>query len=220
MSTQNEDAKQVAEEAVKNKKKLEKLVNVLATGSRRERQHAAAAIALVAKLNPEVLAPYIDELVDALNRPEAQTRWEVLEALSDLVAIDARVCEKACQGAETALFDEDSGPLRLSAMRFLCKIGSTTENRSEKVWSLIDEGIQCYHGDLEFTDMLSAVSDFAGGKISPNVKSQLYARMRFDAENGKGGLKKRAQQIIDNLGEVEVIELDRGNISSADAETE
>ena len=218
MTTQTDDVKQVAEEAAKNKKKLEKLIDVLSSGTRRERQHAAAAIALVAKTKPEALSPYIDDLVDALNRPEAQTRWEVLEALTDLVPVDARACEKAYQGAETALFDEDSGPLRLSAMRFLCKIGSTTENRSEKVWSLIDEGIQCYHGDLEFTDMLSAVSDFAGGKISPNVKSQLYARMRFDAENGKGGLKKRAQQIIDNLGEVEIIEPEDKEDSSTDEE--
>lgn len=206
MATQIDDVKQAAEDAAKNKKKLEGLIEVLAGSSRRERQHAAAAIALVAKSAPDALAPHIDELIDALNRPEAQTRWEVLEALTDLVPVDSRGCEKAYNGAETALFDEGSGPVRLAAMKFLCRIGSTTENRSERVWSLIDEGIQCYHGDLEFPDMLTAVNDFAGGKISPHVKSKLYARMRFDAESGKGGMKKRAQQIIDSLGEVEIIE--------------
>lgn len=206
MATQIDDVKQAAEDAVKNKKKLEKLIEILAGSSRRDRQHAAAAIALVAKADAETLAPYLNDLVDALNRPEAQTRWEVLEALTELVAIDSRGCEKAYHGAETALFDEGSGPVRLAAMKFFCRIGSTTENRSERVWSLIDEGIQCYHGDLEFPDMLTAVNDFAGGKISPHVKSKLYARLRFDAENGKGGMKKRAQQIIESMGDVEIIE--------------
>ena len=102
-------------------------------------------------------------------------------------------------GAENALFDEDSGPLRLAAMRFLCKLGATTEARSEKVWGLIDEGIQCYHGDLEFQDMLVAVIDFSAGKLAPSVAEELAARMKFDAENGKGTLKKRATQIEENL---------------------
>ena len=108
-------------------------------------QHAARIVAQVGKIKIEALAPYVNELVDALNRPEAQTRWEVLDALTSLVHLESRSCDKAIAGAETALFDEDSGPLRLAAMRFLCTLGATTENRSEKVWPLIDEAIQCYH---------------------------------------------------------------------------
>ena len=179
--------------------KLLRLIETLSAGSRRERQQAAQIIATVSRSNPEYLVPHIPELVDALNRPEAQTRWEVLDALTQLVSCDSRSCDKAVPGAETALFDEDSGLLRLAAMRFLCKLGSTTENRSEKVWPLIDEGIQCYHGDLEFQDMLLAVIDFSAGKLSDSVKAQVAARMKFDAETGKGALKKRAALIIENV---------------------
>lgn len=199
LSTRADDVKQEAAEAIKSKKKLEPYIETLASGNRRERQKAASVIAAAAKEDPEAIAPYITDIIDALNRPEAQTRWEALEALTDLVDVDARNCEKALIGAETALFDEDSGPLRLSAMRFLCKYGSTTENRSDKVWPLIDEGIQCYHGDLEFQDMLIAVVDFSAGKLSPEVAKELAARMKFDADNGKGTLKKRATQIEENL---------------------
>ena len=138
-------------------------------------------------------------VIDALNRPEAQTRWECLDILTTMVDHDSRTCDKAVPGAETALFDEESGPVRLAAMRFLCKLGATTENRSERVWPLIDEAIQCYHGDLEFQDMLVSVIDFSAGKLAPSVKKELGARMAFDASNGKGPLKRRAQQIIDNV---------------------
>ena len=199
MSDRNEEVKKLAQEAMQDEKKLAELGETLSVGSRRDRQQAASALSLVAKSEPTLLVPFIDNLIDALNRPEAQTRWECLEALAILVDYDARSCNKAIPEAETSLFDEESGPVRLAAMRFLCKLGATTENRSEKVWPLVDEGIQCYHGDLEFGDMLLALVEFSNGKLSDRVKQEFSARMAFDAANGKGTLKRRAQQIIDNL---------------------
>ena len=142
MSTRSDDVKEAAAAAIKNKKTLEKHVASLAGSSRRDRQNSAAVIAAVAKDSPDKVAPFTADIIDALNRPEAQTRWEVLDALTELVSLDSRSCDKALLGAETALFDEDSGPLRLSAVRFLCALGATTENRSEKVWPLLDEAIQ------------------------------------------------------------------------------
>ena len=181
-------------------KKLENLVAVLSEGSRRERQQAARFIAAVAKGSPEVLVPHIGELVDALEHPEAQTRWELLDALTELVGGDSLACEKALVDAETALFDEDSGMLRLAAMRFVCKIGATTESRSEKTWPLIDEAIQCYHGDLEYRDMLALLFSFAHGQISGSVAAELAGRLQFDAENGKGSyLRVRSREIYDAL---------------------
>lgn len=199
MSEKTQGARGAAEEAYGNERKFKQLVDALSGPSRRERQNAAAALAFVTKDHPDLMVPHANAVVDALNRPEAQTRWECLDILTGLVEYDSRTCDKAVPGAETALFDEESGPVRLAAMRFLCKLGSTTENRSEKVWPLIDEAIQCYHGDLEFQDMLVAVIDFSAGKLSSQVKSELGARMAFDASNGRGALKRRAQQILDNV---------------------
>lgn len=199
MSAETPEDVQRVEEAVANPEVLKGLVEALSDGSRRGRQQAAKVIAGVAAVNAELLVPYASDLVDALERPEAQTRWECLDALAQMVPLDGKACEKAVPGAEAALFDEDSGPLRLAAMRFLCKLGATTEARSAKVWSLIDEGIQCYHGDLEFQDMLLAVIDFSQGKLDGSVKEALADRMRFDSTNGKGMLKRRATQILENV---------------------
>ena len=173
MKTQTPEEKKQVEEAIANPAALNELIEALSGGSRRGRQQAAKVIAAVAAANSEILVPHAAALVDALERPEAQTRWECLDTLAQLVPLDGRTCEKAVPGAETALFDEDSGPLRLAAMRFLCRLGATTEKRSEKVWPLIDEGIQCWHGDLEFQDMLIAIIDFSQGKLAPEVKAAL-----------------------------------------------
>ena len=187
------DAKKNAENEVAatetvDTKELPELIEQLQAGSRRDRQHAAADIYELAKQSPESLTEHIDLFIDSLNRPEAQTRWELLEVLTILVDFDARSCAKALPEAETSLFDEESGLVRLSAVRFLCKLGATTANRSEKVWPLIDEAIQCYHGDLEFNDMLTALVEFS-----------FTERMSFDAANSKGTLGKRAQAIVENL---------------------
>ena len=200
MAERSEMIQNLADTAMESEENLNKLVEALSLSSRRERQHVAAAVCIVANTKPELLVDKIDDLIDALKRPEAQTRWEILETLTVLVDHDARGCGKALPEVEASLFDEESGLVRLGAMRLLCKYGSTTANRSDKVWPLIDEGIQCYHGDLEFNDMLLALIEFSKGKLSESVRNSFAGRMSFDAANGKGTLKKRAQQILDNLG--------------------
>lgn len=172
----------------------------LKSRSRRRRQLAARAIALLSGREPELLAEYIPDMVDALEQPEAQTRWEVLDALTELVPDHAREVGAAYEGAEDALFDEVSATLRLSAFRFLATWGATERGRSKKVWPVIDEAIQCYHGDMEYRDMLGCLYEFANGKIEGGIAAELAGRIHFDAENGKGAyLKARSSEIYELL---------------------
>ena len=157
-------------------------------------------LALLARREPKILDAHVAELIDALYRPEAQTRWEVLDALAELVPDHAKEIGAAFEGAETALFDELSATLRLSAFHLLCAWGATERGRSKKVWPIIDEAIQCYHGDLEYRDMLGYLHEFAQGKIAGDVAEELAGRLQFDAENGKGSyLKARSREIYDML---------------------
>lgn len=190
---------QLAQMALENSDILEGLIARMEDNSRRTRQNTASVLSIAAQARPDALVEYADVFVNALERPEAQTKWECLDALTALVSLDADSCASALAGAEGALFDEDSGPLRLAAFRFLCRLGSVSGARSVEVWPLIDEAIQCYHGDIEFHDMLVAIAAFSSSDLDIGVAASLKARMEFDARNGKGALKKRAQQIIDNL---------------------
>lgn len=199
MSEKTQSTKDLAAQVLQSKNLLNTVVSALSGATRRDRQNASSVLAQIAKIDPEALVPYTNDFIDALNRPEAQTRWESLDVLTELVPLESRSCDKALPGAESALFDEDNGFVRLSALRFLCALGATTENRSQKVWPLLDEAIQCYHGDYEYQDMLSAIVLFSEGKLAPEVKQGLIDRVSFDAEHSKGSLKRRSQQIIDNL---------------------
>ena len=179
---------------------LKALIEDLAGASRRKRQLAAHVVALVAEREPALLDDYVDDLLDALERPEAQTRWEILDALSHLVGDHAKQIGAAYDAAEEALFDEDSATLRLSAFHLLTAWGATERRRSEKVWPILDEAIQCFHGDLEYRDMLGYLYAFATGKIDGGVAGELAGRIQFDAENGKGAyLRARSSEIYDLL---------------------
>ena len=64
----------------------------------------------------------------------------------------------------------------------------------------MDEAIQCFHGDLEYRDMLGLLLSFANGQIAGSVAEELAGRLQFDAENGKGAyLKARSREIYDML---------------------
>ncbi|QWT17364.1 hypothetical protein KPC83_05870 [Collinsella sp. zg1085] len=188
------------EAVVQQPEALQALIDDLEGSSRRKRQLAAHVVQLLSTQKPELLDPYISQLIDALERPEAQTRWEILDACSMLVEKHARAIGAAYAAAEEALFDEDSATLRLAAFRLLTTWGSTERRRSEKVWPIIDEAIQCYHGDLEYRDMLICLHSFATGKIDGHVAGELAGRLHFDAENGKGAyLRARSSEIYDLL---------------------
>ena len=84
----------------------------------------------------------------------------------------------------------------LAAIRFLCAYGAQSAKRANQVWPLIEEGVQVYHGDSEFVDMLVAVKEFASGSIGKVVKEQLSSRMAFDATNYTGDTGRYSADIV------------------------
>ncbi|MDP2181302.1 MAG: hypothetical protein Q8K99_01865 [Actinomycetota bacterium] len=191
-----DDKSQIATRAAGNEKFLGKVLEVLNGENRTQRVQAARAVHELAVHSPDTLRSHGQALADALEKPEAQTRWETLGALEKMVACDARVVDKAIGPATTALHDEESGVVRLAAFRLLSAYGATTAKRSEKVWPLIDEAIRVYHGDPEFPAMLTGVYRLVMGAASDKVKIAAAERMDFDAENAKGLLGRRAKRIV------------------------
>ena len=179
-----------------DEEEIKQLVELLAGANRRKRQEASHTIALISQENAEAVVAYVDELIDALYRPEAQTRWEVLTALSKLAPAHPELVDEAYDGAEASLFDEDSAIVRLAAFRFLLQLGMCSPERSDRVWGIVDEAIQCYHGDPEYRDMLVALSDFARGDISEDTRAALITRVGFDAENGRGYVRIISNEIV------------------------
>ena len=176
------DIEPLVEYAMKDDAALAGYVNQIVDSSRHKRQVASTVVYEVACRDLDRVECHAKEILDGLNRPECQTRCEVLKTLT--------------------LFDENSGPLRLSAYEYLCKLGATSEARSREIWPLIDEATQCFHGDVEFNDMLIALVAFSCGKIDTEVAKELADLMKFDSENATGNLKAKSNEVISNCKKI------------------
>ncbi len=197
------DQKAVAPKATKAKKPsaaqiqtVSQHIESLSDSSRRHRQEAAHELADIAATAPEAFEGKVEDLIDALYRPEAQTRWEILSALANLSEKYGEEVVKAFDGAEASLFDESSSTVRLSAFLFLARYGSTSQKHSDAAWPLLNEAIQCYHGDAEYYDMLVGILAFAKSDISKETKKALKERFLFDSENASGYMKKFSAEIV------------------------
>lgn len=178
------------------KKEIEAFIESLSNPSRRRRQEAAHEIAEIAQTTPEAFEGRVEDLIDALYRPEAQTRWEILAALASLSESYGNEVIKAFDGAEASLFDDTSSTVRLAAFLFLTRYGATSQKHSDQAWPLLNEAIQCYHGDAEYYDMLVGTLNFAKGAVSKETKAALKERFAFDAENATGYIQKFSAEIV------------------------
>lgn len=198
MTNEKKPTKETTEET--SIKAPEEYVEQLCASSRRERQNAAHELADIAQNNPTALLGFVSNFIDALSRPEAQTRWEMFDALSYMAPHASKEVAPATDDAEEALFDENSSMVRVSAYRFLCSWGATSPKNSDTVWPLIEEAAQCYHGDPAFQDMLAATLEFAKGKLSAQTKKKLVKTATFDAQNSTVPIiKAYAEQILDTV---------------------
>lgn len=194
------DDQQVAHDAIADPDILRTLVESLGDANRRIRQFSASAVRQVAQDEPGLLVNHIDSLADALFRPEAQTRWEILEALILLMSFEPQTAGAAFEGAQDALYDEESGAVRLAAFKYFAHLGAINMDWAQKVWPYLDETIQCYHGDNEFAEMLGALNtSFVEGLTDLQIAQALRERLAFDAEQGKGYIKRQAALIVDAL---------------------
>ncbi len=179
--------------------RLKELVGELGGANRRRRQDAAHEIARLAKRDVDQLFDYAGDIIDGLDRPEAQTRWELHDALSELARVEPGCVEEAFGGAEASLFDEDSSIARLAAFRFLTSYGATSGKRSDQVWKILEEAIQCYHGDPEYRDMLGCLLEMAKGTISDQTAQVMRSRVDFDARHGRGYIKAFSAEIVEAI---------------------
>lgn len=149
------------------------LFKLMSGASRLKRKNAAKELSTRVKNQPEDYLDHIEEFVDALERPEAQTRWECLNALTHLVALKPDLCAKALEAAEEALFDDKASLLRLAAIRFICHYGALSIPRSKEAWPLVKEALSQFHGDIDFDQFLAFIVFFAKGKIALVIKKEL-----------------------------------------------
>ncbi|TLM66513.1 MAG: hypothetical protein FDZ70_10450, partial [Actinobacteria bacterium] len=189
------DKAELGQRALKDKKLLKQLVAALSGEDRAQRSLAAEVLHDVACSEPRLLQPHGTEFIDALLRPEARTRWETLDVLTEMVAVDTRLVEKALSDAIECMHDEESSVVRTSACRMLAAWGATTETRAAKIWPLLAEASRAYHGDPEYGPMLAGVVTLVEGAAGDEVKWAAAELFENDVTDPDRGVARRAKRI-------------------------
>ncbi|MBE0476533.1 MAG: hypothetical protein IBX62_05495 [Coriobacteriia bacterium] len=186
----------VATRALAEPAAMRRLLEALSGPGRTERARAAEALHEVACREPQALKPYASELIDALERPEVQTRWEVLGGLEELARVDARLLDKAIAPATVSLHDAESGVVRVAAFRMLAAYGSTTARRAERIWPLLDEALRAYHGDPEYPGMLAGVVTLVEGAAPEAVRADAARTVEPETTHPRAAISRQAKRIV------------------------
>ena len=198
------DKAETIDGALRRVKTRRELADALGAPSRALREYASDVLRAIAAENADLLVDFGEEIIDALERPEAFTRTNILLVLDSFVPRHAIIVSKALYQLEDCLYDEESKIVRLEAFEVLCHFGATTETRSKTVWSYLSEALRCYHGDPEYPMMLNYLTDLLqSAKVSESVEEGVVRLFLFDAEQGRGVLQKRAQQLIARYPELQ-----------------
>jgi hypothetical protein len=197
------DAQDAAEElspeaqaALKTKKAMGELVTRLFSDSKPERAQAAKTVHEASVASPAALEPHVDAMVEALEHPEPQTRWELLGALEEVARSSPKLLDKAVVPATACLHDAGSSVVRVAAFRMLAQYGGSSKKRAEQVWPLLDEALRCYHGDSEYPGMLAGLVLLVDGRAPDEVKKEAAALVEPDASHPRAAISRRARQVF------------------------
>jgi len=212
--TPETDKAEMIDGAIRRVKTRRELADALGAPSRALREYASEVLKELALQDSDLLIEFSDEIIDALDRPESLTRSNILSILLTFLKSHAQLVAKALPQLEDCLYDEESKIVRLQAFELLCRFGALTEARSKTVWGYVSEALRCYHGDPEYLTMLGQLIDMLqNGKVAESVKEGAVRLFAFDADQGKGLLQKKAQQIVDLAPDV----LEKIKIEQAEA---
>jgi hypothetical protein len=115
------------------------------------RTGAAKIVEMVAFARPDLVAPFLDDLLPALEAPEPQTRWMIIRVFGLCAAIRPETAAKAIPYAKRYIQEKREGQLCLvsSADLFLGDYGSTCAERAREAFPLLlsssDNAIQNEH---------------------------------------------------------------------------
>ena len=107
--------------------------------SKNIRAGAAKIIEKVAEVQPERVAPYLHELLPALNAPEPQTRWMLMMAFGYCAQVNPDDARKAIPLAKDMICAGQGTCLSGAAELALGRIGAVSPGEAKQVFAILSE---------------------------------------------------------------------------------
>jgi HEAT repeat protein len=117
---------------------LDEAVTLLDHDDKNVRAGAAKIVEQVAVKRPDLVRPYLPQLLDALDAPEPQTRWMAIHTLGLCADQDPEVALQAMPHAQAYLEANSGACLRGSTLTYLGHAGATSPEAALQAFPLLE----------------------------------------------------------------------------------
>ncbi len=158
------------------------------------RAGAAKIIEKVAEKKPELISPFLIDLLPALDAVEPQTRWMIIMTCGYCAGLNPKIAKKGISYAKCFIREKQGVCLSGAAEIFLGFIGSVSTELADEVFPIL---LDAYDDPLpnEMDWILEAFLKIID-KVSINNKKIILECAKEQNEAFKPSTKKRAEKII------------------------
>jgi hypothetical protein len=106
------------------------------------RSGAAKVVEIVAENRPDLVAPYLEDLLPALSVKEPQTRWAIFRTMGFCAQLNKTMAEKAVVYAEKYISEKEGLCIASSADLFLGDLGAISEKDAHRVFPILEQSME------------------------------------------------------------------------------
>jgi len=163
------------------------------------RAGAAKIIEKVAEKKPELVAPYLNQLLPALDMPEPQTRWMIILAFGYCVKDNPKFSLKGIGFAKSYIEENQGVCLTGAAHVYLGHAGAYSPKEAEKVLPVLLGALQ--NASVNEVDWIIEAFIMICDKLSKPDKEVIlnYAKVYLDAP--KKSTVKRVEKLMKKIKE-------------------
>ena len=162
------------------------------------RAGAAKIIEKVAEKKPELIAKDLDKLIPALNAPEPQTRWMIMQVFGFCAKLNPKTSISVLDFAKKYLTENAGVCLTGAVHLYLGRIGTTSNNTANEVILILDDSLKtATENEIDwilegFLNIIDNLDYDLKEIVKKNAEIYLDSRKKSTQDRAKKILKKIA----------------------------
>lgn len=188
--------KELAEKVLRGDTKiLEESVELVNFNDRNVRAGAAKIIEKVAEKKPDLVAPYLEKLLPALNAPEPQTRWMIIHAFGYCAKQKPGVAAKALDKAKEFLEADSGACLWDRSILYLGYLGVVSKENTKQIFPMLEKAFSIPGQTKTVLESMERMIPVLGDK----EKRRLLEYATKYLSDNKPSVKSKANKILKTL---------------------
>ena len=161
----------------------------------RVRGGAAEALALFAETDPDAVAPFVADLVAALDFEEIHTREQAWRALAAVALTQPERLADEFDLIRLGAFDPANPTIRRYAALAIARFGAGHPERARRAFPHLAEALRRFHDRPRSADILGAIALLARGGADAWLKGEIWKSARKHERHPNPAMRQLFQEI-------------------------